>query len=341
MVKKDKNTGTAAEAKVSKKEVKSVEKVVEDSPVVTTEKKVATKVGAMLKNMRLEKGLKVADIAKVLCIRKQYLEAIEDSDYEEIPAFPYGVGFIRSYAEFLGLNSSNIVELYKEETNIEKVDESTMVEPQSTSAMPNMTYIFISLLAIILVYGGWHLFSSDNDIDTNTISEALDESDNVVIVEETLDTDIEPTTVSETEDTLSKSDVKGTVRNEQPLPADTTQSAESVSSSENVINNNEQTPIKPAAAEEAPVEKLVIPSKGIFIEVVEESWVEVKNELKLYLSKVLKAGEGYTLPNDKGLILSVGKRNGVNVYVNGVKTDLTHTGKKMNIDIDEYLQSLQ
>ena len=77
-----------------------------------------TKIGAMLKEMRQQKGLKLVDLSKRLCIRKCYLEAIEESNYSEIPPFPYGSGFIRSYATFLGLNSENIIELYREVKSI-------------------------------------------------------------------------------------------------------------------------------------------------------------------------------------------------------------------------------
>ena len=75
------------------------------------------KVGGMLHDARVKKGYKIADIAKELYIRASYLEAIENSCYEDIPEPPYGVGFIRSYAEFLGLNSARIVQLFKEETD--------------------------------------------------------------------------------------------------------------------------------------------------------------------------------------------------------------------------------
>ena len=60
--------------------------------VQTTKKDKApkiTKIGAMLKEMRQQKGLKLIDVSKKLCIRKCYLEAIEESNYAEIPAFPY------------------------------------------------------------------------------------------------------------------------------------------------------------------------------------------------------------------------------------------------------------
>lgn len=340
MVKKEKITETTAEAKVSKKELNPVEKTVEKNPIIETEKKSVTRIGTMLKNMRQEKGLKIADVAKVLCIRKQYLEAIEESNYKEIPAFPYGVGFIRSYASFLGLNSGNIVELYKEETNTTDVNEVVMVEPQTTSAMPNLTYIIISLLAIAFIYGGWCFFNHSDENNVNIVSDAFDEGNNVVIVEEALDTDIESLSPTVDENAPNIEDVKENKINEPAEQVNDTIPTETVSATVETVKVKETVDPQPTTPEQEPI-KLVVPNKGIFLEVVEETWVEVKNESKLYLSKVLKPGEGYTLPNDTGLILSVGKRGGVNVYVNGVKTDLTQSGKKMNIDIDEYLQSLR
>ena len=58
-----------------------------------------------------------------------------------------------------------------------------------------------------------------------------------------------------------------------------------------------------------------IPANGVFIEVLKETWVEVKDENKLYISKVLQEGSEYTVPAGRGKILSVGKYDGVNVWL--------------------------
>ena len=323
-MKKEKNTEAEVEKKASKKDVKSSENI---APAVT-------KIGTMLKNVRLEKGLKLVDVAKRLCIRKQYLEAIEDSNYSDIPAFPYGVGFIRSYAEFLGLNSSNIVELYKEETMVKIPAEINISEPQEKSAMPGFLYIVISLLAIGAVYCGWMYLGSGNTEDDQMVAEEQADSSNDMIVIEELNY-----TPEQTVENSDSVDVE-IVSQEPVAEVMNTSVAEPVmevksepKADEYAVSAEEKT----ATSEEKPAVK--IPSKGVFIEVLEETWIEVKTELKLYLSKVLKAGDSYMLPDDKGLILSVGKRDGVNVYVNGVKTDIAHTGRKMNIDIDSYLNA--
>lgn len=334
-VKKEKKSETQAVTpeKNIKQDVKLSEKSLEK--VTVAEKAPAvTKVGTLLKNMRLEKGLKVVDVAKKLCIRKQYLEAIEESNYSEIPPFPYGVGFVRSYAGYLGLNSGNIVELYKEETKIKNSAELVIAEPQAKSAMPGGIYILASLAALGALYGAWVWWNSNSAEDTPeiVIEEQVGNTPDVVVVEE----------VNVQED--SPAPISATISDEN-LPADN--NAQTTISENNdkdalkieVANDSAPATITEVKTEETPVSEVSIPQKGVYIEILEETWIEVKNSSKLYLSKELKPGDTYTLPNDKGLMLSVGKRGSVNVYVNGAKTDIARTGRQMHIDIDSYLNS--
>ena len=104
------------------------------------------RVGTMLKDTRVKKGEELEHIAKVLRIRKNFLEAIENSNYDELPPAPYGQGFVRAYAEYLGLNSVRIAQLYREETetNLHKKD-MYVLEPQSEATIPNRKYIILSL----------------------------------------------------------------------------------------------------------------------------------------------------------------------------------------------------
>ena len=313
------------EAKLSEKSLENVA-VAEKAPTVT-------KVGTLLKNMRLEKGLKVVDVAKKLCIRKQYLEAIEESNYNEIPPFPYGVGFVRSYAGYLGLNSGNIVELYKEETKIKNSAELVIAEPQAKSAMPGGIYILASLAALGALYGAWVWWNSNSAEDTPEIvvEEQVGNTPDVVVIEE-IDTPEDNNILiddAKKGENLSSGDAQITISEDNYNEA--LQSA--------VAPAAAQTPVSEVKTEEAPVSEVSIPQKGVYIEILEETWIEVKNSSKLYLSKELKPGDTYTLPNDKGLMLSVGKRGSVNVYVNGTKTDIARTGRQMHIDIDSYLNS--
>lgn len=288
-----------------------------------------TKVGAMLKEMRLQKGLKIAEISKHLCIRKHYIEAIEESDYKEIPAFPYGIGFIRSYANFLGLNGENIVDLYKEETQGDKTKDSKVLEPQKDAVIPEVRYLLISILAIILIYVVWMVFNSKEE----AIVENLAEQNSVVLNEEAVV--VEEFNVNNgvlVEDAIGVISVENNNDENQIVV------------SEGVYGEKTDAAEEAAKASDVKVEEKVeniIPAKGVFVEVLKDTWVEVKDENKLYLSKVLKAGDKYTVPEGEGKIFSVGKYDGVNVYINGVLTNVVKPNKKTNISLDKFLNSVQ
>lgn len=297
-----------------------------------------TKVGAMLKEMRLQKGLKIADISKKLCIRKFYLEAIEDSNYKEVPAFPYGIGFIRSYANFLGLNGENIVELYKEETNTAEPKDIRVLEPQPEATMPGIQYLLISLLAIIVIYAVWTMFNQSNgDVSEEQpaaeISSVADNNDSGVVVVEEFNFEPPSEVENTTDDTVST-----------PAPAaDEPQIVVSEEKYKDQTPKNDKPAVDVKKAEETKnaerAARPAIPAQGVFIEVLKETWVEVKDETKLYISKVLQAGDTYTVPEGRGMILSVGKYDGVNVYINGTLTKVTRLGKKTNIALDQYLSA--
>jgi len=56
----------------------------------------------------------------------------------------------------------------------------------------------------------------------------------------------------------------------------------------------------------------------IQLEIVESSWVEVKNkEGVALLRQVLKPGDIYMVPNDEGLVLATGNAGGIKVWVDG------------------------
>ena len=305
-----------------------------------------TKVGAMLKSMRLQKGLKIVDISKKLCIRKCYLEAIEESNYKELPAVPYGIGFIRSYANYMGLNGENIVELYKEETNSSPADEMKVLEAQPEATVPSFQYLLISLLAIVAIYIAWSFFIDNKEVSESPVEEKAlvveaqsedDSNSGVVVIE-----DFVPAQPGETADSPTKVAEDQIVVSEaqyvEPEKKDLKESKEEAAS-DNTKNNDNPKEEPTAKDEEKNEAKVEVPSTGVFLEVLKETWVEVKDQNKLYLSKVLQAGETYKVPTGSGMILSVGKYDGVNVYIDGTLTKVARATKKMNIALDQYLSA--
>ena len=69
--------------------------------------------GETLRQARLDKSVSLAEAARDTRIRRSYLEALEAEDLAALPPPVYTRGFLRTYAEYLGLNAAAMVDLYQ------------------------------------------------------------------------------------------------------------------------------------------------------------------------------------------------------------------------------------
>ena len=71
-------------------------------------------IGNCLRKVRQERNLTLEEISRITKISKRYLAAIENDDFDELPAPTFARGFIRAYANFVGIDSEEIVQKYRE-----------------------------------------------------------------------------------------------------------------------------------------------------------------------------------------------------------------------------------
>src|SRR3989304_4834217 len=110
--------------------------------------------GEYIKKEREKKGITLEEAAKATRIRKTYLQAIEGGDFSiQSPVFMKG--FLRSYAEFIGLDSTDIIGRYKgilEERQGKGKTEEHKLEPVRSSRKYAVTAVItLSLIAVIVV----------------------------------------------------------------------------------------------------------------------------------------------------------------------------------------------
>lgn len=86
-------------------------------------------VGELLKKARENKNFSLNDVSKLTKIRIAYLKAIENSDYEALPAPVFTKGFIRNYAEFLGLDAREVLAFFRREFDERKSKDKHSLEP--------------------------------------------------------------------------------------------------------------------------------------------------------------------------------------------------------------------
>ena len=94
--------------------------------------------GDLLRETREQKNLSLEDAEKGTNIRKLYIKAIEDGNYDKLPGEVFLKGFMKTYAKFLGLDGQKIIEQYKAEKSGVKLlpnnDEKTIAAEQSHPA---------------------------------------------------------------------------------------------------------------------------------------------------------------------------------------------------------------
>ncbi len=121
-------------------------------------------VGALLRASRIRCGKDLRDMAQILRIRSVYIEAIEDGRFQDLPGITYSVGFIRAYAEHLGLDSEKVVKRFKAESrNIKGAPNLQFPILIAESSFPGGAVLFVGTLVAVLAYGGWYASTTMDD----------------------------------------------------------------------------------------------------------------------------------------------------------------------------------
>ena len=131
-----------------------------------TKRKVGTlTLGEKLRKSRLDKRIALNEISRVTKIRVEYLQYLEEGNYDKLPADVYVRGFLKSYGDFLGIDEQYLMKLFKKEKGIKKSLEKsknpskvdTKIKPLNISTFIfTPKKIFLFLVAIfslgILIY---------------------------------------------------------------------------------------------------------------------------------------------------------------------------------------------
>jgi cytoskeletal protein RodZ len=71
-----------------------------------------TEIGTHLRNLRTKKGLSLEEIATKTMVQQRFLDAIEKGDFEQLPEPLYIRGFIRRFAEAMGMDGIPLSESF-------------------------------------------------------------------------------------------------------------------------------------------------------------------------------------------------------------------------------------
>ncbi|MBM4402034.1 MAG: helix-turn-helix domain-containing protein [Candidatus Cloacimonetes bacterium] len=109
--------------------------------------------GEILKSERIKKGLSLEEIAKQTKIKLEFLKAIEDQDYQKLPSSAYAKGFVRNYAQTLGLDVTKLMAFFRREYEEGKAKVKLPPQPIDAPAIaltPGKIITFFVSAAIII-----------------------------------------------------------------------------------------------------------------------------------------------------------------------------------------------
>lgn len=121
-------------------------------------------VGEILRRARVKAGLEIEPLGVYLNIRPELLSALERNDYERLPGRVYVVGFVRTYAEALGLDGDKVVYLLKSQAiGHQGGNLDAMPRPYAERRLPGPWVIASSLGGFVLLLILWAVMANGAD----------------------------------------------------------------------------------------------------------------------------------------------------------------------------------
>ena len=345
-----------------------------DKPVIdsyTDNKMSVNSIGQVLRDTRLSQSKNIQEVSQILRIRQIYLDAIENNDFAQLPGKIYIIGFIKTYAEYLQLDSEEIIRAYKSGDLVETIN-TDLVFPTIVpeDGMPNKLTLLLGFMIAIAGYGGWYYFNNNVSSIGNPVSLNKSEIPKPSQIEKLKTNNSLNTTKTLTQkNTLLTSDplkrekeiknadprssikvglggVTGKILSEkqdisgkynqviepQPLLQNSNKPLSLKTNIKDKISTldtktkvvNVKKPLKPKLLEKNNVlspKNKVIKSSRITIRALSDSYLQVRNKSlnQILITRLLKKGSTYDVPNQEGLSLITGNAGALEIFVDGQK----------------------
>ena len=110
--------------------------------------------GSYLKHERELRGVPLEEISGATKIHIRFLQALEENKFEDLPGEVFIKGYIRSYADTIGSDVEEMLNIYEESVGNKNNEDSTESPSQSNiSAKTFLGFAVIGLIIIALIFG--------------------------------------------------------------------------------------------------------------------------------------------------------------------------------------------
>ena len=119
-------------------------------------------VGAELRDARRRLGVDLKTAASDLNIRADYLIGLERNDHAALPGLAYAIGFVRSYASYVGLDPAKMARRFREETSKSPIKQDyTWLKPIEQNRITRGLVLVLSLAIAGSAYTAWYYRTAD------------------------------------------------------------------------------------------------------------------------------------------------------------------------------------
>ena len=279
-------------------------------------------VGEILHAARIKKKLEFEDVSSSIHIRPVQLRAIEDNDIDALPGMTYAVGFVRSYAIFLGLDGAEIVQKFKAEHRDAETVKLSFPEPEAESRMPDLMTVGVAVFLAVLVLVLWTVYSNVQDgdeklaeqISSPPVVTTTSGTTTISAVTATSDISVEPKIV----DVVSVPPASAVF---VPSPSPVVVEKQPVVKKTERAKPLSKPPVAVTKRTKPKVSSVINIKRGtsrIVLRAVQASWIQITNaKRKVLFMKVLRPGEQYFVPNQSGLSMVTANAGGLEIEVDG------------------------
>jgi cytoskeleton protein RodZ len=256
--------------------------------------------GAMLRQQRETLVPDLADVAAVLRIKPAYLAALEAGRPDELPGAVYAIGFIRAYADYLGLDGGEMLRLFRHGSTLlgAKPDLAFPIRLGERN-VPGGGMLLVVLILAMCAYGGWFYLATGEGPRRERVAEIplelLPYAERFRAPQAVSQPVRSPAAPSQGPEHSSPIEV-GSGSGGRPSATGSAMAA------------------VPAATDPTPN-----PPGEVVIRATADSWIQIRDARQsVVLTRVLKAGESCRAPARPGLSMRTGNAGGLEITVDGV-----------------------
>ena len=313
-------------------------------------------VGAELRDARRRLGVDLETAASDLNIRADYLIGLERNDHAALPGLAYAIGFVRSYATYVGLDPGKMARRFREETSKSPVKQDyTWLKPIEQSRFSRSLVLVLSLAIAGSAYTAWYYRTADVRKPAAAADAAIFQGAAPVAAARADEAGKTAGTVRPPgSDKDAGADTAAPPASARPdgnledgagaqrevetaaLPPGTSVSVPSGDTARPARDDAPDTEPQSTVATPAPAPAPTrTPAPTIILKALGLAWIRVRDPKtgRVVVEGIMKQGNEVTLPDEAGLVLDAGRPNQIEFLVGGRSAGLAGESAAVRHDI--------